>query len=607
MPLPLRILCGGLLVSAGLLLTLSVPAFAAGADADDEAVERIVAEIRGQGKILNPQLYKRLTAIGNRSSFDAIVKICPSVPNDMARRQAYLSLTAYRGLADLEPRAVKWLAAESDGSRELNRRAAAKALARFGSSAAAELRHLVSRSKDERVRAFAVGGTLEALVREGSRNALERLLRNALIGPSGGRTELLGALQQLAEKGLDEGFAAGLKHKEVAAEIKILAMEALRGREGVEVTKALLDALKDKTPEVQVAAMLALDAAGADSHMRQLSKLLKSKHEGVRRQAIISLGRLKRTEEGWLEDLFELARDRNPATRQGAAVALAEARTPEALEALYLLLADSDHLVRREALQQVANLRRKETLPALIMRLNGEGGRLKRDILAALRLITGLDHGMAFERWNRWWKTEGADFELPTYEDALRAERRREKNASEGRTVSSFFGLKIVSDRICFVLNVSGSMSEASGKGTRMDSAKRQLVEVLRVFPTGDLFNVIFFSNDAFPWEDELVTMNKKNRKAALSYVERQRADGATAIYNALELAFEDRAIDTIYLLTDGTPSGGKVDNPEEIRAQVKSWNEHRLVRIHCIAIGATSPLLQNLAKDSGGDYKLVQ
>jgi hypothetical protein len=30
-------------------------------------------------------------------------------------------------------------------------------------------------------------------------------------------------------------------------------------------------------------------------------------------------------------------------------------------------------------------------------------------------------------------------------------------------------------------------------------------------------------------------------------------------------------------------------------------------VRIHCIAIGATSPLLQNLAKDSGGDYKLVQ
>ncbi len=78
MPLSLRILCGGLLVSAGLLPTLPVPAFAAGADADDEAVERIVAEIKGQGKILNPQLYKRLTAIGNRSSFDAIVKICPT-------------------------------------------------------------------------------------------------------------------------------------------------------------------------------------------------------------------------------------------------------------------------------------------------------------------------------------------------------------------------------------------------------------------------------------------------------------------------------------------------------------------------------------------------
>jgi hypothetical protein len=288
-------------------------------------------------------------------------------------------------------------------------------------------------------------------------------------------------------------------------------------------------------------------------------------------------------------------------------VALAEVRTPEALQQLYLLLADPDHLVRREALQQVGNLRRKETLPALIMRLNGETGRLKADLLTTLRLITGLDHGTAFERWNRWWKQEGATFELPSFEEAQRLERKREQDASGGRTSATFYGLKVVSDRICFILDVSGSMLTKSGQSDRMEVAREQLLAVLQQFPDGDLFNIIFFASDAFPWEDELVPMSDKARKEALKYVERQNAGGTTAIYNALELAFQDRRIDTIFLLTDGQPAGGKVDDPDTIRADVKRWNANRHIRIHGIAIGQASPLLRNLSSDTGGDYKEVR
>jgi len=202
---------------------------------------------------------------------------------------------------------------------------------------------------------------------------------------------------------------------------------------------------------------------------------------------------------------------------------------------------------------------------------------------------------------------DSSTFEIPDYETALRAERERERREGEGRTVTAFYGLKVVSDRICFVLDTSGSMETPSGGTTRIEAAKEQLLTVLDKYPEGDLFNVIFFSSDAFPWQDQLAEMTKKTRKAALDYVDRQRAGGATALYDALELAFEDRRIDTIFLLTDGVPSGGKVDDPGQIRQEVKRWNEARHVRINCISVGGPSPLLKGLAADTGGEYKEVK
>ncbi len=596
-----------------MVLTLPAPTFAhqeskllmSGGRGKGE-VEELVDRINRQTHTLDLSLYKRLTAIGTQESLEAIKKVCSKLNNATALPVAYASLENYKGDEKLEAKAIDWLADECGASKPPTHQAAAKALVLFGSSATSELQGLVSRSKYASVRAIAVGGVLEDYVSENTSDALAALLANAEVGLSGSHGALFGALDRFEGEEFDSDFAAGLKNKKAPVSIKRVAIEVLKHRERQEVTKMLISALKDKATEVQIAAMVALDDRGEESHEGAVYKLLKSKDEAVRRQAIISLGRLKGADEDWLDDLNSLAKDRDPGTRMGAAVALAELRTPEALEALYLLLADTDHLVRREALQQLGNMRRKETLPRLMMRLNGERGRLKTDLLITLRLITGLDHGTSYERWKRWWDAEGEAFELPSYETALRAERERKKRAGEGRTATSFYGLTIVSDRICFVLDVSGSMEGASGSGTRMEAAKEQLMAVLGAFPEGDLFNVIFFSSDAFPWEDELVTMNKKTRKAALSYVERQTPGGATAIYDALELAFEDRRIDTIFLLTDGEPSGGKIDDAATIRSEVKRWNANRHIRINCIAIGKPSTLLQGLAKDTGGEYKQV-
>jgi HEAT repeat protein/Mg-chelatase subunit ChlD len=571
--------------------------------AEIENLVRQIESLRGRG---GGRLFRSLTAFGNVESFEALKRVSKSL-HPQQLEAAFRACENYRGIVGMEDRVIEWLAEESVKGREPIRRAAVQGLVRFGPAAESELRTLISRSKDDIVRSRALGPLLPLLVEEGTPGALGAILQDAEVGLTAPRKKLLETVAAfVGDKNLKVCLSF-LRDDQASPLVAEVVIEVIAEREERGVAKALIRALKSSEPAVQLAAMQALDRRGEISQESALRKLVNSDDEAVRRQAVISLGRLSGADGELPESLLKLAADRDPATRQGAAVALAELRTPEALKALTLLLADPDHIVRREALQQMGNLRRRDLLPALIARLNGERGRLKMDLATTLRLITGLDHGTSYQRWRNWWDAEGESFEMPDYETALRAERMRQRRDQEGRTVTSFYGLKVVSDRICFVLDISGSMESPSGRTTRVEVAKRQLLGVLERYPEGDLFNVIFFSSDAFPWSDELTRMTDKKRKDALDYVGRQSAGGATALYDALELAFQDRRIDTIFLLTDGVPSGGTIDDPGRIREEVRRWNATRHVRINCISVGGRSDLLKGLAKDGGGEYKEVR
>lgn len=597
-----------------LLLACGLSAVAATANSNPPAplerrgkteVARVVEEIeRARDPKQKGRLFGQLTAYANKDSFEAMTRLCKSLQHPDVMKRAFKACENYKGVAEIEERVIEWMTEQCNASREPLRAAAAQGLALFGEAASPQLSSLVRRSKDAKVRAYALGPLLDELKGEGSPSALETVVDNAELGATCKRQDLVETLEAFTGKANNEVFFGSLRDKKISAPVKATIVDAIGAREADGIDKALLGALKEDSPEVQLAAIAALDQRGEATHAAALKKLIKAKDEGVRRQSVISLGQIRGGEEGWLNNLEGLVKSKDPATRMGAAVALAEVRTPEALELLYSLLYDSDHLVQHETLQQIGNLRRLETVPALIARINGVRGRLRMQLFVTLRLITGVDNGTSTERWKRWWDSEGANFELPTYDEALRLERERDRRRSESKTVSTFFGLQVVSDRICFIMDVSGSMEEQAGSGNRLDMAKKQLSGVLEQYPAGDLFNVIFFSSDAFAWEDELIKMTDKTRKEALKYVGRQTPGGATAIYDALKLAFEDRRIDTIYLLTDGEPSGGTINEPERIRSEVRRWNTSRHVRINCIAVGKPSELLKGLARDTGGDYR---
>ena len=76
---------------------------------------------------------------------------------------------------------------------------------------------------------------------------------------------------------------------------------------------------------------------------------------------------------------------------------------------------------------------------------------------------------------------------------------------------------------------------------------------------------------------------------------------------SAVELAFRDPNVDTIYLLTDGQPSAGRIINVDDLADQVQRWNYSRQIVVHGISVGLDSKLLQRLARESGGQYVYVR
>jgi len=375
------------LPAAAACLAPSSPAFRSD---ETERIRKLVEEIESGKGMHGGRLFRELSAFKSLESFEAMKRVTKSLRQEQQLEPAYAAFENYLGVDGLEEKAIEWVSGRAIKGGESERRAAARGLARFGRAAESELRMLLSRSKDEVVRAWAVGPLVPTLAAEGTPGALGLILENARPGPSGSREELSEALEKFTGDANDQALFGFLRGRDSAPALVVMAIEVLAQRQDDGVARALVAALKHDDASVQLAALAALDERRETLHGSVLEKLLEDDDELVRRQAVISLARLRAADEGLIDLLRDLARERDPATRQGAVVALAELRTPEALEALYLLLADEDHLVRREALQQVGNLRRRETLPALIGRLNGETGRLKLDLLTTLRLYLRL-------------------------------------------------------------------------------------------------------------------------------------------------------------------------------------------------------------------------
>jgi len=345
---------------------------------------------------------------------------------------------------------------------------------------------------------------------------------------------------------------------------------------------------------------------------------------GTRVRILDALARTKHSEGP--EFVIRTATRGNDAVRVLALGSLAlRPEDEKARDALLAAVKDRALAIRKSALRALGSFRSKALIAPLIERVGKESDpQLRIDAAQLLVNLTGQNMGLVAEDWKKWWSGVESSFAV----DA--------KQTGKTRVVApklSYFGIEVSSKRISFLIDASASMLEAPGEGGRgrgpwggggnrgkggpdgggaevgkrkIDHLKTELTRILKELPEETQVNIISFANAPAPWKKELHSLKGAGRDEAIAFVRGLQTDFGTNIYDTLELALKDERVDTMYMLSDGEPAGGKYTVPDDIVREISAINRLRSAKIHCIGFATEANFLKDLAEKNGGDFRLV-
>lgn len=336
----------------------------------------------------------------------------------------------------------------------------------------------------------------------------------------------------------------------------------------------------------------------------------------VRAAAVRAVG-LARDEQR-LGDLVELSADPSPRVRQAVPRALVRLVGARALPVLDRLAEDDSWRVRGAVVEALAELKTRSAVERLVQQLGREQGRLREDVLTALQRLTGKAYGLSLPAWEAFLEQAPADF--LSRADAVALER-----ASSSSTVASYHGLWTLSTRFLFVTDVSTSMDhvDAGRYGTservsRLAYTKRELERLLEDLEQDVLVNLMTFSDGVRTWKRGLVAVDARSRRACLREVDDYRTLGGTNVFAALETILDDAEADldglhggedtpdTVFLLTDGEPSVGALQDGRLLLEYVAERNRVLGLRFQTVSLsrtGAGRDFLVRLARQTGGGF----
>ncbi len=297
-------------------------------------------------------------------------------------------------------------------------------------------------------------------------------------------------------------------------------------------------------------------------------------------------------------------------------------------------LGDNAWQVRSAAIAGLKKIGGKEAIEALIPPFEKENMmRLRNEYAAALLHLTGMDYGKDTTTWKKWWADNAGSWSGPAQKPPSAG------HAGGAGGTAAFFGIPVDSDKVVFILDISGSMNEltknegektiSSGAGgkesddtlfgehPKIDVAKYELKKCIKKLKKDVKFNIYFFNDAWTKWQDNLVAADAKWKEEAYNYIDKQSANAQTNVWDPLEDALKSAGmglndkhyasnLDTVFLLSDGSPYPPDLYvGPEDILKRVREMNSLKKVKIHCIGIGGgqNTMLLQGLANMTGGTY----
>lgn len=372
------------------------------------------------------------------------------------------------------------------------------------------------------------------------------------------------------------------------------------------------DLLADENPGVRFSACEFLVKRGDMESAEPIEAMMLDMTDPVYVALLMDqLGILNGKDSDWEKKLLAYVQDEEVEVRNSALTQLGRDYGAKHLDLLTENLKHADWSTRLASIEGLATLRDKRTIGPIIEQMQSEVGRMKVECANVLFDLTGQPFRAAEKNWLAWWEREGDKADVISLSDLEKAREREELRRLKQVTNSKFFGIRIISHRVLFIIDVSGSMEaqmrlqfEGDESLTRMAVARRELTTAVRSLERGALFNIITFSSGVDSWLDSGVTGSSEvSRDEAEAFVARLKPGGATNLYDSIKLAFEDTEVDTIFILSDGEPTAGEVTNVSTIRKDVAAWNEHRRIEINTIGIGGKLKILEWLAEDSGGQH----
>lgn len=362
----------------------------------------------------------------------------------------------------------------------------------------------------------------------------------------------------------------------------------------------------------------AVGETGLEAAVPELRKVLdRSNDPAVRFETLRALGRCGKR--AAFAKLIPFLSDQDWRLRMAAVEGLGFTGEPEAIADVRRLIVRSEEpIVVETAIEAVARLGTRDAFEPLIEGLKVGRLRARQKARAGLRNLAKTlyghekDYHVDPNAWATYWRkaSSGVSPDDPSFS---RAE------------TTSYFRFPVQSDRVLFILDVSGSMEwpdapRESGikpsdwKERRIDAAHKELFRVLRDLakqnrgrlpkagkksettdlpyaPTEEgvepptLFNVATFAGVVTPWQKEAVLANDVNVELAIAWIEKQLPRGGTATYDALEFGISQNNIDTVFFLSDGVPSLGRVEEREAILAEVRRLNRFKRVTVHTVAL----------------------
>ena len=171
-----------------------------------------------------------------------------------------------------------------------------------------------------------------------------------------------------------------------------------------------------------------------------------------------------------------------------------------------------------------------------------------------------------------------------------------------------YYGIKIHSKRLLFILDNSGSMKDPWYGQTRLERAKAELIKAIREL-SGDVeFGIVAFHTRVYQWQAGLVEATESNKDRAIEFVRSLGYGDRTNTYGALRRALDyDEDLEAVYLLTDGKPTIGELVSHQAILSDILHRNRFRHLNLNTLGFavdGFTREFLKKLAMESGGEFR---